>query len=110
LPYAPRFSGGASIDYTTDISSSLTLSLRADVVHNSGFFWNTGNSLRQESYDLVGARIAIGAVDDSWEVALRADNLFNEKYHSELQPFDDDNVLARRGQPRLIIGSATVRF
>lgn len=110
VPYAPRFSGGASVDYTTDISSSLKLSLRADVTHNSGFFWNTINTLKQESYDVVGGRIAIGSVDDTWELAVRADNLFNEKYHTELQPWDDDNVLARRGQPRLIVGSATIRF
>src|SRR3546814_941906 len=59
VPYAPRFSGGASVDYTTDISSTLKLSLRADVTHSSGFFWNTVNTLRQESYDLVGGRIAL---------------------------------------------------
>ena len=110
VPYAPRFSGGASVDYTTDISSTLKLSLRADVTHSSGFFWNTVNTLRQESYDLVGGRIALGSVDDTWEVALRADNVFNEKYHTELQPWDDMNVLARRGQPRLLVGSATFRF
>jgi len=110
VPYAPRFSGGASVDYSTDLSSSLKLSLRADISHNSGFYWNAGNTLRQESYDLVGARIAIGAVDDQWELAVRADNLLGEKYHSELQPFDDDNVLARRGQPRLIVATATVRY
>lgn len=109
VPFAPRFSGGASVDYTTDLSASLKLSLRADVVHNSGFFWNTLNTLRQESYDVVGARIAIGAADDSWELAVRADNLFNEKYHTELQPFDPE-LIARRGQPRLIVGSATIRF
>ena len=110
VPYAPRFSGGASIDYTADFSSSLKLSLRTDIAHNSGFLWNAANSLRQDSYNLVGARVAVGAIDDSWEIALRADNLFNEKYHSELQPFDEDNLLARRGQPRLVVATGTVRF
>ncbi|MDK2760449.1 MAG: TonB-dependent receptor [Sphingopyxis sp.] len=109
VPYAPRFSGGMSIDYTADISSALKLSLRADAAHNSGFFWNTTNTLRQESYDVVGGRIAIGAIDDKWELAVRADNLLNEKYHTELQPFDPD-LIARRGQPRLIVGTVTVRF
>lgn len=110
VPYAPRFSGGASVDYTTDLSSSLKLSLRADVVHSSGFFWDTVNTLKQESYEVIGGRIAIGSSDDRWEVAVRADNVFNGKYHTEVQPWDELSVLARRGQPRLIVGSATIRF
>ncbi len=110
VPYAPRFSGGASVDYSTDLSSDLKLSLRADVSHNSGFFWTSDNSLKQESYDVVGGRLAIGSTDDKWELAVRVDNLFNEKYHTELQPFDEDNLLARRGQPSLVVGSATIRF
>lgn len=110
VPYAPNFTGGASVDYETDLTSSLRLSLRADVSHNAGFFWDTLNTLKQEAYTLVGARIAVGSVDDKWEFAVRADNIFDEKYHSELQPWDDEEVLARRGQPRLIVGSLTYRF
>jgi iron complex outermembrane receptor protein len=110
VPYAPHFSGGAAIDYTVDLSDAMKLSVRADVSHNSGFFWDTDNMLSQESYDLVGLRLAVGAVDDRWELAVRADNLFNEKYNLELQPWDETSVLARRGQPRLVVGSFTVRF
>ena len=109
VPYAPDYSVGASVDYVTDVTSSLTLYLRADVVHNSGFFWDTVNALKQEAYTIVGARVALASVDNGWELAVRADNLFDEAYHSELQPFDP-GLLARRGQPRLIIGSLKVLF
>lgn len=110
VPYAPRFTGNASADYTVDLSSALKLSLRADFTHNSGFFWDRTNELRQESYNIVGGRIAIGSADDKWEFAVRAENILNEKYNNELQPFDELSLIARRGQPRLFVGSATVRF
>ena len=109
VPFAPDFSGGASVDYVTDISSSLTLSLRADVSHSSEFYWDTVNTLEQESYSVFGARIALATQDDRWELAVRVDNLSDEKYHSELQPFDAD-VLARRGRPRTTIATVTYHF
>lgn len=109
VPYAPHFTGGASVDYTTELGSAMKLSLRADVSHNSGFFWDPDNTLSQEKYDVVGGRIAVGAADDKWELSLRADNLFGEKYHTELQLFAPD-LIARRGPPSTIIGTATVRF
>ena len=109
VPYAPRFSGGASVDYNADLSSEVALSLRADISHKSGFFWDTTNELRQEAYDVVGGRVAIGAKDDRWELAVRVENIFEEKYHTELQPFAPE-LIARRGQPRLVVGTATVRF
>ena len=109
VPYAPDFSGGASVDYETEITSSLVLSLRADVSYSSAFFWDTINTLEQDSYAVFGARIAISPPDGRWEVAVRGENLTDEAYHSELQPFDGD-VLARRGQPRLVVGSVSARF
>ena len=109
VPYSPRFTGGASIDYSAEVSDDLKFSARMDLVHNSGFAWNTANTLSQESYNVVGGRIAVGGADEKWDLAIRVDNLFNAKYHSELQPFGSD-LLARRGQPRLIVGTATVRF
>lgn len=109
VPFAPDFTGGASVDYVMDISSSLRLSLRADVSHNTGFYWDTVNTLEQEAYSLFGARIALATFDDQWEVAVRVDNLTDEKYHSELQPFDPD-LLARHGRPRTTIATVTYRF
>ena len=109
VPFAPEFTGGASVDYVTDISPSLTLSLRADVSHSEGFYWDTVNMLEQEAYSVFGARIALATLDDKWEVAVRVDNLTDEKYHSELQPFDAD-LLARRGRPRTTIATVTYHF
>ena len=109
VPYAPNFTGGASVDYERELTSSLNISLRADLSYSSDFFWDTINTLEQESYAVLGARIAISPPDGTWEVAVRGENLTDEEYHSELQPFDGD-VLARRGQPRLVVGSVSVRF
>lgn len=109
VPFAPSFTGNASAEYSTDISSSLELSFRADINHNGGFFWDTVNTLEQEAFSLVGARIALSDADGRWVFAVRADNLFDAAYNSELQPFDG-NLLARRGQPRKFIASLSVSY
>lgn len=109
VPFAPSFSGNISAEYATDISQALRLSLRADVNHNSGFFWDTENALEQEAYSLVGGRVALSDIDGKWVFAVRAENLFDTEYNSELQPFDGD-LLARRGQPQKFLASLTVSY
>jgi iron complex outermembrane recepter protein len=82
-PYAPEFTGNASIDYTKPITSGLQMSFRADYSHQQGFYWDIRNLAKEPAHDIVGARIAIGSTDERWELALRAENLFDERYWTE---------------------------
>src|SRR3546814_18403115 len=61
-------------DWSSDVCSS-------DL---GAFYWDVYNRGRAPAYTLVGARIAVGDADDRWEFSLRADNIFNEKYFTEL--------------------------
>src|SRR3546814_1342043 len=69
--------------YTT-LFRSYVVSVRGDFTHTGAFYWDVYNRGRAPAYTLVGARIAFGDADDRWEFSLRADNIFNEKYFTEL--------------------------
>lgn len=116
---APRFTGTASADYSMPISNSLKIGLRGELTHNSGFFWDVPNLATERAYDIAGFRIALGDINDRWELALRIDNAFDEVYNYEYQ----DQILgdrvngvcdncsdARIGQPRLVKGSFSYKF
>ncbi|MBL4629636.1 MAG: TonB-dependent receptor, partial [Paraglaciecola sp.] len=59
VPYAPKSSASASIDYDLEISNSLLLNFRADAQHVGEFFWDIPNLGKQEAYQTVGLRIAL---------------------------------------------------
>ena len=93
--------------------------MRGELTHNSGFFWDVPNLATEQAYDIAGFRIAIGDINDRWELALRIDNAFDEVYNYEYQ----DQILgdrvngvcdkcsdARIGQPRLVKGSFSYKF
>lgn len=52
----------------------------ANYVHNSGFFWEPDNRLKQPSYGLLNAQLGWSAEDDRWGINLFAKNLTKTKY------------------------------
>lgn len=120
-PNAPRFTGTFNVDYSQPISDSLKIGLRADLTHNSGFYWDIPNLTKQDDYNLVGFRVSLADSDDTWELAARLVNAFNKKYNYEYQDQiygDRDPVTgacdmcsnARIGQPRLYTVSFSYKF
>ncbi|MEZ5656850.1 MAG: TonB-dependent receptor [Sphingobium sp.] len=120
-PNAPRFTGTLNADYSQPISDNLKVGLRADIAHNSGFYWDIPNRTQQEDYNLVGFRLSLSDIDNKWELAARLVNAFNEKYNyeyqdqinAELDPVTGACNLcsnARIGQPRLYTVSFSYRF
>ncbi len=119
-PNAPRFTGTLNVDYSKPVSDNLKIGLRADIVHNSGFFWDIPNRTQQDDYNLVGFRLSLGDIDDKWELSARLVNAFNEKYNYEYQDqinsdLDESGVCnlcsnARIGQPRLYTLSFSYKF
>lgn len=125
VPNAPSFSGYASADYSVPLNGALRLNLRGDVSHTSSVYWDVPNRGRQESYEVLGLRAAIASSNDTWEFAVRADNLFNKAYNTEFfynfggdPTLDPTRVnatcdachLARVGQPRQVLASFSYRF
>lgn len=112
VPNAPEFTANVSIDYKIPVGSDLELGLRADYNHVSKFYWNIRNTANQPAYDLVNLRASIGDPDGRWEFAVRAENLFNQKYFNELTPdvFTVGEALAVPGAPARVMASFSFKM
>jgi len=71
------FNIGAFISYPL---ASGKLNANANYVHNSGFFWEPDNRLKEPSYGLLNAQIGWSAEDDRWGINLFAKNLTKTEY------------------------------
>ncbi|WP_374540443.1 TonB-dependent receptor [Sphingorhabdus sp.] len=80
-PFAPKWSGNVAADYKMPVSDSLQVALNVNVDFSSKY--RTGNILDpvtdQSGYAKLGARLALGTIDDGWEVALVGRNLTNKR-------------------------------
>jgi iron complex outermembrane receptor protein len=92
-----RFTGGA--DYTMPINSDLSVDARVEYQWQDGMPWLVENTVFEDSYGLLDARVALQAREAQWEVALFGKNLTNELYRLDAIPFLGD-VFSRFGAPR----------
>jgi iron complex outermembrane receptor protein len=90
-PNSPDWTAHIGATYSTPVSSKLKVSLHSDAAYTGSFSWllpsasilaNPSANLNP-SYWVVFARVALATIDDRWELAVRADNLFNQKYFTE---------------------------
>ncbi len=77
---APELTGVVGGEYSMPIGDSLNLTLGADVVYSSKFLTSLtlDPATEQEAYTKVNARIALGGVENQWEVAVVGRNLTDE--------------------------------
>lgn len=92
-----RFTGGA--DYTVPINSELSLDARVEYQWQDEMPWLVENTVFEDSYGLLDARVALQARQAQWEVALFGKNLTDELYRLDAIPFLGD-VFSRFGAPR----------
>lgn len=92
-----RFTGGA--DYTMPINSELSLDTRVEYQWQDKMPWLVENTVYEDSYGLLDARVALQARQEQWEVALFGKNLTDELYRLDAIPFLGD-VFSRFGAPR----------
>jgi iron complex outermembrane receptor protein len=74
---APRFTFGASFDYTT-VTSWGQLGLSGNVFHSSRQYWDFANRLFQPAYTLVNAQASWTSLNDRFRVSLWANNITDE--------------------------------
>jgi outer membrane receptor protein involved in Fe transport len=71
--FAPKWSGNLAADFKYPVSDTLQLSLS----------YRAGNVLdvftEQAAFTRIGARLALGTIDDGWEIALVGRNLTNRR-------------------------------
>lgn len=77
LPFTADFSGTIGVEYKIPLASG-NLALNANLNHNSGFFSETDNQLRQPSYNMISASIGWSTKDDRFSVRAWGKNLANE--------------------------------
>ncbi len=82
MPFAPKFSGSASVTYDWDIGSKLIGRFNLGAKYMGEY--NTGSDLdvekHQEAYTLVNARVGLGASNQRWMLELWANNLTDVEY------------------------------
>lgn len=91
------FSGG--MDYNVALTSVLTLDARIEYQWQDDMPWLVENTVYEDSYGLLDARVALGAHNEGWEIALFGKNLTDELYRVDAIPFLGD-VFSRFGAPR----------
>ncbi len=102
LPNSPETQFTATARYEFPVSDTLAIALQTDVKSTDDMFRESTNNpfLVTEGYTLVNARIALLALDGSWEVALWSRNVTDEEYEQER--FSSDiigQVVALQGNP-----------
>ena len=82
LPNAPDFTFTGRARYAFPVGRGLEASLLGSVHYSDSVFKDAVNDplIRGDSYWTVDARIAIGAEDESWEVALWGRNLTDDQH------------------------------
>lgn len=81
---APKFAASLGATYTVDFSGGSKLRLSGLYSHNSGFYFEADEYLRQDSYDLLNASIEFSP-SDRWGVELWAKNLTGTEYYGGRQ-------------------------
>ena len=90
----PKYSGTAAVNYTFPIFFGLDAELGTDVYYNDGYFFDTVNTLRQESYYILNARAGIYDPRSHIRVTLFGKNLTDELFFSNKyrQDFGDTGI------------------
>lgn len=99
LARTPEFSFSGGVAYNTPLTAALTLDLRAEYQWQDDMPWLVENTVFEDSYGLLDARVALESHDGGWEVALFGRNLTDELYRVDAIPFLGD-VFSRFGAPR----------
>ena len=76
---APKLTFTASMTYTLPTDAG-DFSVNGTLYHNSGFFWEPDNRLRQPRYNLINAALSWIAPNRKYEVKAYGKNLLNEYY------------------------------
>lgn len=118
VPNSPHFMANGSVNWNRAIGNSYIVRLRADAFYMGSQYWDIPNLGRADPHILVGARIGFGDFDDRWELSVRVDNLFDEKYVTQAgygtlgAPDANGNCMGCHtgvhGEPRSVTG--TLRF
>ena len=82
MPFAPKFSGSASLTYDWDFSSNLIGRFNIGAKYMGEY--NTGSDLdvekHQDAYTVFNARVGIGSSNQRWMLELWGSNITDTEY------------------------------
>lgn len=116
LRYGPApFQAIAGISYDTPISADWGIGVTVDgYFYNRTPAWQIAYSPGGEAHEVVNASLRLNRLDDSWQFALIATNLFDSRWYA---PATTDKPLGTAGDimadtpvPRLVTLQGTFRF
>ncbi|WP_332767863.1 TonB-dependent receptor [Phenylobacterium sp.] len=76
IPFVPKWSGGLSADYQTDMLGK-TLFLHGDYRFRTKTFTNAANTPQLETTSLQNLNLRAGLGDDRWRISVFAENVTN---------------------------------
>jgi iron complex outermembrane receptor protein len=106
-----RMPAMAGFDFVTDVQVSHNGEMQG------GKPWD---NVKNPDFTVVD--LQMGFVSDQWEILLNVENLFDQEYYTDLEPFPNFSfggltgsepgniIIGTHGQPQLITGSVTYRF
>lgn len=105
---APKLTFTASATYTLPTDAG-DFSVNGTLYHNSGFFWEPDNRLRQPRHDLVNGSISWISPDRKYEIKVYGKNLLDEYYYAYASESTTRDSWSPE-MPRNFGGELTVHF
>ena len=80
LSRAPEYTFNIGGAYTWQLENNGAIKLNANYYYNDGFFWEPGNSIEQDSFELLSAGLSWVSPQEQYEVRISGNNLLDEEY------------------------------
>ena len=106
--YSPHFNGNFGISYERAVNSLITLQARADYQYQTNMFFDAENTIEQEAYGLLNARLVIST--ERADLILWGQNLMDEIYFSYGYGIGGAGGFTNYGLPRTLGSKLTVKF
>jgi len=100
LPFAPKFTANVGANHRLSLGRSGTLLLSGNLAHNSGYFSEVDNVVRQDAYTTVDFSVEWRPVRRGPSIRLWVLNLTDAHYYGTLVTFPTTGVLQRPAEPR----------
>ena len=110
IPFAARFTLNVGATYKFDVAGA-NFALNVNNVHNSGYFFEPDNVLRQKPFDLLNASLTWTSPNEKVEVTAFARNILDKAVFAQQSSTGNGRQADFGGNPPFTFGaSAKVKF
>ena len=115
LPYTPKFSANANVQYEFPVSSSMKAFVGGTLTYQgkqNTTFTNAGlpaDDFEIQGYATVDTRLGIGSQDDRWRASIYGRNITNKSYVTAVSTYLD-TLIRYRGKPAVYGVSLSYKY